>query len=392
MSKRDITRRELIKRGGASALGAAVGGGFLAQARSGTQSTTPLTNSNEERDMANREPIFDVSQLAHVELLTPKMDESVQFFKNLLGLQETTRDGTSVYLRGYEESYHHSLKLTESDQAGLGHMGWRASSQAALGRRVAKLEQMGAGVGWTESEAGYGPAYKYYTPDGHLQHLFWEVERAAIPEDQRSPLLNRPQKRPLTGVPARRLDHVNLFASDAAAVRTFYQDAHGARLREILVMNDGTEFGVWLSHSNLNHDVALVHDATGTKGRLHHIAFWYGFPQHLSDMAGVLREQGVQIESGPGTHGITRGMFLYCFEPGGNRVEMFGSEGYLIFEPDWEPVVWHQKDIDISLALSWFGGEIPPESALIGTPHAPIPETIPSEHANFRNNLEGDLK
>ncbi len=171
MSKRGITRRELIKRGGGAALGAALGGSFLAQARSGTQPTASLTDAKEEYDMANQKPIFGVAQISHVELLTPKMDESVRFFKDLLGLQETERDGASVYLRGYEESYHHSLKLTESDQAGLGHVGWRATSQAALERRVAKIEQMGGGVGWTESEAGYGPAYAYRTPDGHLQHL-----------------------------------------------------------------------------------------------------------------------------------------------------------------------------------------------------------------------------
>ena len=210
----NITRRELIKRGGAAALGAAVGNGVLAGAQSGAQPT----NVQEEHSVPNQDPIFDpifdIAQISHVELLTPKLDESLQFFKNLLGLQETARDGASIYLRGYEESYHHSLKLTESDRAGLGHMGWRATSQAALERRVAKIEQMGAGIGWTESEAGYGPAYAYRTPDGHLQHLFWEVERAAIPEEQRSPLLNRPQKRPLTGVPVRRIDHVNLLASD----------------------------------------------------------------------------------------------------------------------------------------------------------------------------------
>lgn len=332
----------------------------------------------------NQEPIFDVAQLSHVELLTPKLDESAWFFKDLLGLQETARDGRSIYLRGYEESYHHSLKLTESKQAGLGHMGWRASSPAALARRVAKIEQMGAGLGWTESEVGYGPAYRYRTPDGHVQHLFWEVERAVIPPDLKSPLLNRPQKRPLTGVPVRRLDHVNLMASDTTAVRRFYQEAMGTRLREMLVMTDGTEMGVWLSHNNLNHDVALVHDGTGARGRLHHVAFWYGFPQHLADIAGVYREQGIRIEAGPGTHGITRGTFLYCFEPGGNRIKVYGSEGFLVLEPDWEPVIWKEKNVDIAQALSWHGGEIAPANALVGTPPVPLPDNAPTE-----SNLHG---
>lgn len=328
--------------------------------------------------MSDQEPIFDVAHLSHVELLTPRMDESVRFFTELLGLQETARDGRSVYLRGYEESYHHSLRLTENDRAGLAHMGWRASSRAALERRVARIEQMGAGLGWADPEAGCGPAYEYRTPDGHTQRLFWEVERAVIPEDQRSPLLNRPQKRPLTGVPVRRLDHVNLLCSDVAPVRQFFQDAMGTRLRELLLVGGGAvELGAWMSHTNLNHDFALSRDATGSSGRLHHVAFWYGVPQHLSDMAEVFREQGIRIEAGPGKHGITQGSFLYCFEPGGNRVEVFGDAGYLILEPDWKPVVWTEENLE--LGLVWHGGQLPPDGLLVGTPHVPAPADAPEQ-------------
>ncbi|MGC2577169.1 MAG: VOC family protein, partial [Terrimicrobiaceae bacterium] len=56
------------------------------------------------------EPIFDVAQLAHVELLTPDLEGTLRFFKDLLGLEETERRAQSVYLHGYEEQYHHSLK------------------------------------------------------------------------------------------------------------------------------------------------------------------------------------------------------------------------------------------------------------------------------------------
>jgi catechol 2,3-dioxygenase len=49
------------------------------------------------------EPIFDVAQLAHVELLTPDFDGTLRFFKGLLGMQETERRGGSAYLCGYEE-------------------------------------------------------------------------------------------------------------------------------------------------------------------------------------------------------------------------------------------------------------------------------------------------
>ena len=329
--------------------------------------------------MSDQEPIFDVAHLAHVELLTPKLDESAAFFTDLLGLRETARDGGSIYLRGYEESYHHSLKLTQSEEAGLGHLGWRATSRAALERRVAHIEKMGAGIGWVEDATGYGPAYEYQDTDGHKQRIFWEVERAVVPDDLKSPLLNRPEKRPLSGVPVRRLDHVNLMCSDVSSVADFFQDATGARLREKVVADAGPTLGAWLSHNNLNHDVALTMDGTGSKGRLHHVAFYYGFVQHLDDMANVLLERGIGIEAGPGRHGITQGSYLYCFEPGGNRIEMFGDEGYLIFDPDWKPVIWEEKDLQAGLV--WYGGQLPPDGFLVGTPHVPLPDEIPARGA-----------
>ena len=74
--------------------------------------------------MTYKEPVFDVAQLSHVEIYSPKVDESLHFFKDLLGMSETERSGDSVYLRAYEDLYHHSLKITYRDKPGLGHVGW----------------------------------------------------------------------------------------------------------------------------------------------------------------------------------------------------------------------------------------------------------------------------
>src|SRR5215211_7435828 len=105
-----------------------------------------------------KEPLFEVAQLAHVDLLTPKPDETLRFFKELLGLQETEREGQSVYFRAYEDFYHHTLKLTEAAKPGLGHVAWRTTSPQALERRVAAIESSGLGLGWSEGELGHGPA------------------------------------------------------------------------------------------------------------------------------------------------------------------------------------------------------------------------------------------
>ena len=114
-----------------------------------------------------KEPLFEVAQLAHVELLTPKPDDTLWFFKELLGMEESGRQGQSVYLRAYEDFYHHTLKITESVQTGSGHVAWRATSPQALERRVVALEATGLGKGWIEGDLGHGRAYQFTTPDGH---------------------------------------------------------------------------------------------------------------------------------------------------------------------------------------------------------------------------------
>ncbi|MGI6246148.1 MAG: catechol 2,3-dioxygenase [Pseudochelatococcus sp.] len=317
--------------------------------------------------MTYKEPIFDVAQLSHVEIFSPRMDESLHFFKNLLGLSETERDGNSVYLRAYEDFYHHSLKLTYRETPGLGHVGWRSSSPQALERRVQSLEASGLGKGWIEGDRGYGKAYEFVTPDGHPQRILWDVEYYQAPEDQKTKLLSRPQRRPTRGVPVRRLDHVNLLASDVTKNKQFFIDHLGFNLREHIELDDGREGGAWLSVSPLVHEIAFLGDRTGKGNRLHHIAFWYGYPQHLADISDIFVEEGIRIEAGPGKHGVSQAMFLYVFEPGGNRVELFGDAGYLIFDPAWKPLKWTQDQIEE--AIIWFGSPLPNEYFIYGTPH-----------------------
>lgn len=59
----------------------------------------------------NPEPVFDLAHLAHVELLTPKLEQSRRFFVDVMGMVESDRGGDSVYLRGWDDYEHHSLQL-----------------------------------------------------------------------------------------------------------------------------------------------------------------------------------------------------------------------------------------------------------------------------------------
>ena len=93
------------------------------------------------------EPIFDLAHLGHMELLTPKPDESLKFFVDVMGMTISGRKGESVYLRGWDDYERYSLKLTASKTSGMEHMALRARSQQALERPGATSAAAGRSAG-----------------------------------------------------------------------------------------------------------------------------------------------------------------------------------------------------------------------------------------------------
>ena len=138
------------------------------------------------------EPLHDLAHIGHAELLTPFPDESLRFFVEVFGMEIEAREGQSVYLRGWGDYQRYSLKLTESELPGLGHMAIRAWSPEALQRRVESIERTGLGLGWIDGDVGHGPAYQFTDPDGHRMELYYEAERYKPPEHLRPALQQRP--------------------------------------------------------------------------------------------------------------------------------------------------------------------------------------------------------
>ena len=119
---------------------------------------------------------MDLAHLGHLEMLTPKPEESLAFFVNVLGMTESGREGDSVYLRGWDDYERHTLKLTASKLPGMGHVAYRARSPQALERRVAALKGSGYDIGWNEGDLAHGPAFVCQDPDGHKIELYYETQ------------------------------------------------------------------------------------------------------------------------------------------------------------------------------------------------------------------------
>ncbi len=291
----------------------------------------------------NGEPIQDLAHLGYVELLTPKPDESLWYFTDLLGMEEVHRDGPSAYLRGYGDYAAFTLKLTEAKQSGVGTIAWRATSAQALERRAQAIEGAGLGIDWADGDYSKGRTYRFRDPDGHAMEIYFEQEKYAAPEHLRSTLRNLPMKFPTRGVGVRRNDHLAVLCQDVPANREFAQNILGLHLREQVIFDNGaTEIGSWMSNNAIHHEIAYVVDVKGASGRLHHYAMWVDNREEVLRAADIFMDNGIFIEAGPSKHNNSQGFYIYSYEPGGNRVEVY-TGGLWVFDPDFETVVWDEE-------------------------------------------------
>jgi catechol 2,3-dioxygenase len=290
------------------------------------------------------EPCYDVAHLGHIEMLTNKPEASLDFFVRVFGLTESGREGDSVYLRAWDDYEFHTLKLTASNTTGIAHVGYRCASEQALLRRVGAIEKLGAGIGWVDGDKGHGRAYRFRDPDDHIFEVYFDTHRYEAPPAEKPALKNQAQRNHGRGAAVRRLDHFNLLATDVGAIRDFLPKALGSRVTEQIVLDSGAVGGCWFTVNNKSYDVAYTRDSTGTRGRFHHVTYAVDSREQVLQAADTFLENGVFIETGPHKHAIQQTMFLYVYEPAGNRVEVANAGARLILAPDWQTVTWTEAE------------------------------------------------
>jgi catechol 2,3-dioxygenase len=335
-----------------------------------------LSPQREDAMTEPREPCHDLAHLGHVELFSPVPEESLRFFVDVMGMTESGREGDSVYLRAWDDYEFHTLKLTARSTAGMGHVAFRTWSQAALERRVAVLEAMGAGLGWVDGDLGHGPAYRARNADGHVFELYHDTRWYEPPAALKPALKNQAQRYPARGCNVRRLDHLNLLVLDVAETRHVLENGMGMRTTEMIVLDSGVEAGAWLTCTNKTYDIAFTRDATGTAGRFHHVTYAIDSREDILRAADIFLEHGIHIETGPHKHAVQQTFFLYVYEPGGNRVEIACAGARLMLAPDWKPIIWTQAER--AKGQAW-GLKTVESFHTHGTPPVPMPSATGRE-------------
>lgn len=292
----------------------------------------------------------EIAKLGHVALVTPDLEKSLWFFRDVVGLEVTEEKDDTIYLRAWGDFEHHTLSLKAGEKAYVDHIAWKAKRSEDVAGFADLLEKSGTEVTWIKDgeEAGQGEAIRFRLPSQHTFEIYFDMEKPLADEKRRSVLKNQVFESWRKGISPRRIDHVNVATSmDITELQKYLTNQLGFHLREYVGNSPDEMKGAWLSVTNLVHDIALTSRPNLDKpNHFHHISYWLDDAGDLLRAADILTENGIKF-IGPGKHGITQAMYLYVIDPGsGCRLELF-SGGYLIFEPDWEPIAWTVEERSI---------------------------------------------
>jgi catechol 2,3-dioxygenase len=291
-----------------------------------------------------------VLRLSHVDITVTDLDLATAYYTTVIGMVEVAREPGSVYLKCWDETDHHSLRLTYAPRTGFDLMSFKvdrdddlAGFENAVTRYGFPVQRISRG-----ETVGQGESIRFDTPSGHTMELVREVEKVggSLPLVNPRPFLPRTE-----AIAPPRMDHVLVTAEEVGESTQFYTGVLGFRVTEQLLDGNGHQIGTWMERSHTPHDLAVV---SGPNGGLHHFAYWLDDWDQVRSAADVLAYNGISVDVGPTRHGITRGSTIYFFDPLGTRNEVF-TGGYRP-DPDFPMITWTEDNV--GRAIFYYEGQL----------------------------------
>src|SRR3546814_12171599 len=93
---------------------------------------------------------FNIVRLSHVELAVKDLAKSRSFYVDMLGLQVTDEDASTIYLRAMEERGHHCIILRKAEAPSADHLAFKVFDEQDLDKAGRFFEGRGLPVDWVE--------------------------------------------------------------------------------------------------------------------------------------------------------------------------------------------------------------------------------------------------
>jgi catechol 2,3-dioxygenase len=266
--------------------------------------------------------VSGVRRFEHARLRTPDLEVAVAFYTEVMGLVALDRDEETVYLgAGADENF--DLALIEGG-TGIEHFALRVDRADDLDR----LERAAHDAGLApERGPGEGP--------GELERLGVRLVSGHRMEfvtvaDHRYHEPYRPSRGQLGVMDLLDADHINLVSDAVRPLCEQFRDVFGLRVSDLIQTNDDAPdwMAAWMRAGSFHHDVAVLFD--GDAGHsLHHFAWSCASIDHLKLCCDRLATAGVRLELGIGRHPVGANLYVYFWDPSGNRTELSAEMAFL---------------------------------------------------------------
>ena len=241
---------------------------------------------------------FPACALRSVELDTPDLAKSEDFYTRVWGLTVCERMSDAIYLRA-SGSDHHVLVLRAGPQSALRCVVFRASTAQDMASVAARARDAGCVIEANPpSDPAGGATLAFREPNGMMIRLVHGDARHADGQ----PVANLPE----------RLSHVNVNSRDVDTTAAFFTNVLGFKLV------DRSKLMAFVRCNSDHHAVVIAEAQVNT---LNHVAFQLPDLESVMRGSGRLIDHGFPIAWGVGRHGPGDNVFAYFIDPLGVVIE-----------------------------------------------------------------------
>jgi catechol 2,3-dioxygenase-like lactoylglutathione lyase family enzyme len=266
-------------------------------------------------------PMIRVKKIAHATYETPDLDQQVEYYTDILGLNLVAKEKDAAYLASTID--HHSVVLRKGGTARCVRIGFQLGPDDDLNAFQKQTAAQSVQVRrLKDPEPTISDMVTFEDPKGTIMEVF---KRPDAPS----------QAFPNKGIVPHKIGHVAFFVSDVKKTTQFYLDVLGFRVSDWM-----GDFFSFLRCGADHHTINLMQ----TKEDRHfHTAFELRDWGHMLTACDFLSLNGYKLLWGPGRHGIGHNLFAYHRAPNGLITELFAQLDQMNEELGYfEPRPWHR--------------------------------------------------
>jgi catechol 2,3-dioxygenase-like lactoylglutathione lyase family enzyme len=266
--------------------------------------------------------MIQVKRMSHATFETPDLERQIDYFTNVVGLQEAGRENGHVYLATKVGDL--AVKLEKAGEARCAKIAFQVDPKTDLADIRKGLEAEGVKPKESNDVApGIPKMLSFADPKGTVVEVFAEQTQIA-------------RNAAVAGIGPLKLGHLAYCVDDPKKYADFYARVLGFRV------SDWIED--WFVFMRCGPDHHTINFVTGKRTIMHHVAFELKDAAQIFTACDFLGGKNFKLTWGPGRHGPGHNIYTYHRNPDDQIIELFTELDKMLDESlgYFEPRPWHR--------------------------------------------------